>query len=178
MTTLETLLTDPDAAGVWNLVPDRSIVGFKIRNFWGLLSVRGEFTNLSGSGQISLAGAVSGSLDIRVGSLRTGIGRRDRHLRSVDFFDVGHFPEMGVAVTALRPTAGKKADLQADLTIKGITAPLPLSVTVAELDDGAIRISGTAKVDRIQFAVAWNKVGMISKIATASAELIFVRPTR
>ncbi|MGH3578699.1 MAG: YceI family protein, partial [Mycobacterium sp.] len=29
MTTVETLLSDPDTAGVWNLVPDRSAITFK-----------------------------------------------------------------------------------------------------------------------------------------------------
>lgn len=35
MTTLETLLNDPDLAGVWNLDRDRSAVTFKISNMWG-----------------------------------------------------------------------------------------------------------------------------------------------
>ena len=45
MTTLETLLRDPDMAGVWNLAPDRSAITFKIRNMWGLLNVKGRFTD-------------------------------------------------------------------------------------------------------------------------------------
>ncbi|EUA13738.1 yceI like family domain protein [Mycobacterium xenopi 4042] len=34
MTTVETLLNDPDTAGVWNLVPERSAFTFKIKNMW------------------------------------------------------------------------------------------------------------------------------------------------
>ena len=44
MTTLETLLHDPDTAGVWNLVPDKSTIAFKIKNMWGLVPVKGQFT--------------------------------------------------------------------------------------------------------------------------------------
>ena len=112
MTTLETLLLDPDMAGVWNLVPERSTITFKIRNMWGLLRVKGRFTEFSGDGQLTGKGAVYGRLDIRAASLRTGIGRRDQHLRSADFFDVEHYPEISVVVTALQPTTGNAAELQ------------------------------------------------------------------
>ncbi|UXA08428.1 YceI family protein [Mycobacterium sp. SMC-2] len=175
MTTLETLLNDPDVAGVWNLVPDRSTITFKIPNMWGLLNVKGRFTEFSGDGQLTGKGAVYGRLDIRAASLDTGIGRRDKHLRSADFFDVERFGEIGVVVTAVQPTEGKSADLRAAFTIKGITAPVPVSATITELDDGSIRIAGSAKVDRTQFDLGWNRFGMIGPTATAAAETVFVR---
>src|ERR1700747_3916637 len=105
MTTLETLLLDPDMSGVWNLDPNRSTVTFKIRNMWGLVNVKGRFTEFSGDGQLTGKGAVFGRLDIRAASLSTGIGRRDNHLRSADFFDVQRFPEISVVVTAVHPPA-------------------------------------------------------------------------
>ncbi|AKN18817.1 YceI family protein [Mycobacterium haemophilum] len=175
MTTLETLLNDPDMAGTWNLVPDRSTITFKIKNMWGLLNVKGRFTEFSGDGQLTSKGAVFGRLDIRVASLRTGIGRRDRHLRSADFFDVERFPEISVAVTDVHPTTGHAADLRTTFTIKGITEPLPLPVTISELGDGAIRISGKTNIDRSRFDVDWNKFGMVDATATAAADVIFVR---
>ncbi len=175
MTTLETLLIDPDTAGVWNLVPDRSAIAFKIKNMWGLLTVKGRFTEFSGDGQLTNKGAVFGRLDIRAASLDTGIGRRDKHLRSPDFFDVERYPEISVVVTAVHPTQGRAADLEAAFTIKGITAPLPLPVTVTELDDGAIQIAGETKIDRSQFGLGWNRVGMIGATVTATAQAVFVR---
>jgi polyisoprenoid-binding protein YceI len=178
MTTLETLLTDPDMSGVWNLVPNRSAITFKIKNMWGLLTVKGRFTEFSGDGQLTGKGAVFGRVDIRAASLSTGIGRRDRHLRSADFFDVERFGEISVVVTAVHPTMGKAADLRANFTIKGITAPLPLPVNITELDDGSIRISGETKVDRSQFDLGWNKFGMMGATATAAAEAVFARAPR
>jgi len=178
MTTLETLLNDPDAAGVWNLAANRSAITFKIKNMWGLLRVKGRFTEFTGDGQLTGEGAVFGRLDIRAASLNTGIGRRDRHLRSADFFDVERFGEISVVVTTVHPTQGKGADLRANFTIKGITAPLPLPVTITELDDGSIRVAGETKVDRSRFDLGWNRVGMIGATATAAAEAIFVRATR
>jgi polyisoprenoid-binding protein YceI len=175
MTTLETLLLDPDMAGVWNLAPERSTITFKIRNMWGLLRVKGRFTEFSGDGQLTNNGAVYGRLDIRAASLRTGIGRRDQHLRSTDFFDVERYPEISVVITALEPTSGNTADLRASFTIKGINEPVPLPVKIAELNDGSVRISGETKVERSQFGLGWNKFGVLSPTATVAADAIFVR---
>ncbi|MCV7099444.1 YceI family protein [Mycobacterium palustre] len=182
MSTLETLLTDPDLAGVWNLVPDRSTITFKVKNAWGLLNVKGRFTEFSGGGQLTGAGAVSGRLDIVAASLNTGIRYRDKHLRSADFFDVERFAQIGVVVTGVRPTdgppEGRAAELRADLTIKGVTAPLSVPVTVAELEDGSIQISGETTVVRSQFGLGWNRFGMVGATATAAAETVFVRAPR
>ena len=175
MTTLETLLNDSDLAGVWNVVTDRSAVGFKIKNMWGLLTVKGRFTDFDGDGQLTGKGAVFGRLDIKTASLSTGIGRRDQHLRSADFFDVERFGEINVVVTAVHPTEGRSADLRVNFTIKGVTAPLPLTAAITELEDGSIQIAGETKVDRAQFDLGWNKFGMVGSAATASAKLVFAR---
>jgi polyisoprenoid-binding protein YceI len=186
MTTLETLLNDPDTAGVWNLVPDQSSVGFKIKNMWGLIGVKGQFTEFNGDGQLTGKGAVFGRLDINVASLRTGIGRRDKHLLSADFFDAERFPQISVVVTALQaksgpksgPESGKAADLRANFTIKGVTDPVPLPVTITELEDGSVRIAGETQLERAQFDVGWNKFGMVSPTVTVSAQTIFKRAPR
>jgi len=178
MTTVETLLSDPDTAGVWNLVPERSTIGFKIRNMWGLIGVKGRFSGLSGDGQITGKGAIFGRLDIQVASLRTGIRRRDAHLLSADFFDAERFPQISVVVTALEPTTGNAADLRTTLSIKGVTAPVSLPVGIILLDDGSVRVSAQFEVDRAQFGLGWNRFGMIAKVATASADALFVRAPR
>jgi polyisoprenoid-binding protein YceI len=174
MTTLETLLNDPDMAGVWNLVPDRSAVTFKAKNIWGLVPVKGRFTEFAADGQLTGEGAVFGRVDIKAASINTGMGRRDEHLRSADFFDAERFPEISIVVTAVQPTTGSDAELRANFTIKGVTESLPLPVTITELNDGSIKVTGETKLDRSQFGVSWNKVpGAIGNIVTVAAEAIF-----
>jgi len=175
MTTLETLLSDPETVGPWPLVPDRSAVTFKIRNMWGLMPVKGSFTQFSGEGRLTQGGAVSGRIDIEVASLDSGIGRRDKHLLSADFFDAERFATISVGVNALQPGTGKSADLRTHFTIKGITEPVSLPVTITELDDGSVQISGRSQIDRSRFDLGWNKLGVMSNAVTVSAEAVFVR---
>jgi polyisoprenoid-binding protein YceI len=175
MTTLETLLSDPETVGTWALVPDRSTITFKIRNMWGLMPAKGSFTEFSGEGRLTDKGAVSGRIEIRVASLDTGIARRDKHLRSADFFDVERFGQITVVVNALHPANGKSADLHTHFIIKGITEPVPLAVTITELDDGSVRISGQTQIDRSRFDLGWNKLGVMSNAVTVSADAVFVQ---
>src|ERR1700761_6463225 len=178
MTTVETLLNDPDTAGVWSLDGGRSTLGFKIRNFWGLINVKGRFTAVDGDGQVTGKGAIFGHLDIKVASLSTGIGKRDEHLQSADFFDADRYPDISVAVTAVEPGAANTADLRATFTIKGITADVPLPVQISALDDGSVRVVTKTEVDRDQFDLGWNRLGMVGKTATVSADAYFVRTAR
>ncbi len=175
MTTVETLLSDPDTAGVWNLVPDRSTFAFKIKNMWGVLNVKGNFTDVSGDGQVTAKGAVFGRVDIGVASLNTGIRRRDQHLLSADFFDAERFPQINVVVTAVQPDTGNRAELRAAFTIKGVTASVPLPVTITVLGDGTVRMTANPEIDRAEFGLDWNRAGMVGRAATATVEAYFVR---
>jgi polyisoprenoid-binding protein YceI len=175
MSNVDTLLRDPDTTGVWSLDRTRSTVGFSIKNFWGLLNVKGRFTDVNADGQITGKGAIFGRLDIQVASLRTGIGKRDEHLRSADFFDADRYPEISVEVTGIEPGAGDAANLQTTFTIKDITAPVSLPVQVSAVGGGAVRVKAKTQIDRDHFDVAWNQLGMVAKTATVTAEAYFVR---
>jgi polyisoprenoid-binding protein YceI len=176
MTNVQKLLNDPDTAGEWSLDPSRSTVSFTIKNFWGLVNVNGHFADVSGDGQVTGKGAIFGRLDIGVASLHTGIGKRDEHLRSADFFDADRYPEISVVVTAVEPTSGNAAALRTTFSIKGVTAEVPLPIHVSALADGSVQVSASTEIDRDQFDIGWNRLGMVAKTATVSADAYFVRP--
>lgn len=175
MTSLDTLLGDPSTAGVWNLDPARSSIALMSKSFWGLLPVKGKFTDFSGDGQITHQAAVFGRLDIRVASLDTGIGRRDEHLRSPDYFDTERFPDISVVVTALQPSSSDTADFRATLTVKATTKPLELPAGIDVIDPSTVRISTKTKLDRTQWDVTGNLAGMVTRTAALKADLVFVK---
>lgn len=173
VTALEALLSDPAHTGVWALAPDRSEVTFRCRSFWGLLPVKGRFTEVRGDGQLG-DGTAFGRLDITAASLDTGNRKRDDHLRSEDFFAVERFPTISVVVTALQQ-AGAGAHMRGTLTIRGVTRPLELPVEVTQLGDGVVQVAATAVVDRTDWEVDGNLLGMVKTDTTLAATAVFVK---
>src|SRR5882724_8556494 len=87
-------LTPLGDAGVghWLLDATRSSASFRHRALWGLVTVRGTFDHLSGEGEILADGMVQAEIIIPAASLDTRHAKRDRHLRSVDFFNTPVHP--------------------------------------------------------------------------------------
>ncbi|MDT0400014.1 YceI family protein, partial [Streptomyces edwardsiae] len=84
MATTSDILTA--SAGNWTLIPDRSTVTFRNMTLWGLATVTGKFSEFTGVG--SAGAGVNGRVVSAAASVRSGIGKRDDHLRSGDFVDV------------------------------------------------------------------------------------------
>jgi polyisoprenoid-binding protein YceI len=175
MTTLRELLGSAETVGVWNIVPERSTIGFKAKSLWGLASVKGRYSDFSGDGQITDPGTISGRIDIKAASLDTKISLRDKHLRSADFFDVEKYPDISVVVTSAEDIGSETVDLRANLTVKGTTAPMTLHAKIAVLDDGAVRVTAAADIKRKDFGVGGNMVGMIRDATTLTADVVFRR---
>ncbi|GAY15485.1 YceI family protein [Mycobacterium sp. shizuoka-1] len=175
MSDLQAVVGNPDAAGRWQLAPERSSVRFKNKTFWGLLTVTGEFTDVRGQGQLAPDDSVSGELEIRAGSLTTGIKKRDEHLRSADFFDVDQHPDIRVEVSALEPTGPDTANLTATISVRGITRPLPLPARITTLGDGSVQLTTTATIDRTTLGVSGNMIGMMPVMTTLIADVVFAK---
>jgi polyisoprenoid-binding protein YceI len=173
MSAVTAILNSSESVGVWNLVPEQSSIRFENTTMWGALKVHGVFTEFSGDGEIQDAQSVSGRIDVKAASVDTGLGKRDEHLQSASFFDVEKYPDITVTVSGGEPAGGDTVRLHADLTAKGITAPLALKVKVATLDDGTVRLTTQTFVTREQFAVEGNMFGMVGAKTKLKASLVF-----
>jgi polyisoprenoid-binding protein YceI len=175
MPSAQELLSNPSSVGVWSVDPAHSTIGFKSKSFWGLAPVKGRFAEFSGDGQITNTQTVFGRIDIKAASLDTKIGKRNKHLRSADYFEVAKFPDISVIVTGADAIDGDTVNLRAQLTIKSTTAPIALRTKVAVLDDGAVRLSTRATIDRKDFGVDGNLMGMAVDKATILGDVVFRR---
>ncbi|MGH3577251.1 MAG: YceI family protein [Mycobacterium sp.] len=175
MSAVTTFLSSPESVGAWNLVLERSSIRFENKTMWGAMKVRGAFTEFSGDGQIQDTQRVSGRIDVKAASVDTQLRKRDEDLRSASFFDVEKYPNITIAVTGGEPAGGDTVRLRADLTAKGITAPLPLQANVEVLDDGEVRLTTQTSVPRKKFAVEGNMFGMVGAKTTLKANLVFRR---
>jgi polyisoprenoid-binding protein YceI len=173
MASTQELLSNPASIGVWKVDPQRSTIKFKCKSMWGLAPVTGRFTEFTGDGQITDPQTIFGRIDIKAASVDTKQRKRDDHLRSADFFEVDAYPDISIVVTAAEAITGDTTDLRAQLTVKATTAPVPLRAKVAVLDDGAVRISTQATIDRKDFGVDGNLLGMVGDKATISGDVVF-----
>jgi polyisoprenoid-binding protein YceI len=175
MASTHEILSDPASVGVWNVDQDRSAIEFRAKSMWGIAAVKGRFTEFNGDGQITDTQTIFGRIDIHTASLDTKIAKRDKHLRSTEFFDSAKFPDISVVVTGAEVLDGDSVELRAQLTVKGTTAPLPLRAMVARVDDGAVRLSAHTTIDRKDFGVDGNLMGMVTDNVTISGDVVFRR---
>lgn len=75
--------------------------------------------------------ARSGSVEITIDpkSVNTGVPLLDEHLQDKDFFDSAHYPAITFKSTVVKFAGKKPVKVYGDLTIKGITKPVVLTVT-------------------------------------------------
>jgi polyisoprenoid-binding protein YceI len=177
MLAVTTFLSSPEAVGVWNVVPERSSIRFENKTMWGAMKVRGDFTEFTGGGQIQDARTVSGRIEVKAASVHTGLGKRDDDLRSPAFFDVEKYPNITVDVAGGEAVGNDSVRLNATLTAKGITAPVPLQAHVEVLGDGEVQLTAQTTVARKQFAVEGNMFGMVGAKTALKVSLVFRHET-
>ncbi|MDN0197464.1 YceI family protein [Streptomyces sp. S.PNR 29] len=161
--------------GLWQLDPAASAVALQHRTMWGLVTVKGAFAAVSGRGEVRPDGSAVGTLTLDVASLDTGNAKRDKHLRSADFFDADHHPEITFAVRGAELRDGDAVHVIGQLTVRGISRPLSLTARLAGADADALTLEAEFTVDREKFGMGWNQLGMIRGLTTVTTALRFIR---
>jgi polyisoprenoid-binding protein YceI len=170
-------LAGDSMAGVWRLDPGRSSVRFRVKHFWGLITVRGSFTKFEGSATIDRAGAISGSMRIDATSVETGHSKRDQHLRTADFFDADNHPTISFSTGQVSPRGDQHVAVDGELTAAGRTRPISFDARVTEVDAEAGRVTVDAEItlDRSEFEMTWSPLRMASSTVVVSIDGELVR---
>jgi polyisoprenoid-binding protein YceI len=149
--------------GTWIFDTGHSRVGFEGRHLM-VSRVRGGFTRFAGAVHVGATPAeTTAELTIEAASVESGFADRDNHLRSGDWFDVDHHPQIIVRAHSLRHVAGQMWAATADLTIRGITRAIPLSIEFfGAVDDPwgnrKLGFTASAEVNREEWGLTWNMV--------------------
>ena len=173
-TTAAVMLTDGDLVGEWVLDPRKSSVRLKTRSMWGLAPVKGVFREVSGNGTVSSDGQVSGTVTVAAASIDTKNARRDTHLRSADFFDVANNPDITFAADLIRPS-GQGVAVAGALTVRGRTRPLSFDAAASVQGDGGIWLDAEIRINRADFGLIWNPMGLVGVNNTLAIHAVFTR---
>ena len=153
----------------YRIDPESSDVNAKVA-FLGLASKTAQFPAVMG--RLSLpdaAGSVPASaiaLDVKLDArmLQAGDAVTLKRLKGEDFFDVEHYPTVAFSGETLRMTGARQADIDGNLTVRGITHPETLHVTFSEppaerLGARPIRLTGKMRIDRRAYGMtAWSLI--------------------
>ncbi|WP_392972903.1 YceI family protein [Streptomyces sp. LN245] len=161
--------------GLWQLDPARSTVAIAHRTMWGLVTVKGAFGNVTGEGEIKPDGTAHGVVSVDATSLDTRNAKRDEHLRGSDFFDTENHPTLAFAVNGAAVPQDGTAEIVGQLTVRGASSPQTVTAHVTASSGDAISLAMEFTVDREQFGMGWNQLGMIRGLTTVTATLTFAR---
>jgi polyisoprenoid-binding protein YceI len=171
---VQALLQDGKLTGSWTLDPARSEIRLKSRSMWGMAPVKGVFREVSGSGTVAADGTVSGTITVAAGSIDTKVAKRDTHLRSADFFDTGNHPSITFTVDQITP-ASNGATVTGSLTVRDRTRPVTLGASVSAFDGDEVWLDTELKVNRADYGLTWNQLGMASMHNTITIHAVFTR---
>ena len=149
-------------ADTYAIDPGHSSVSFKIRHVVG--NVRGSFKGLKGTIEFNEADPSASAVRVRIDTagVDTGIGKRDDHLRSADFFDAAKYPEI---TFISKKVDAKNSQLIGDLTMHGVTREVVLDYTYAGLaqnkkGETVIGGSGQTRLNRRDFGIHYDPSGL------------------
>lgn len=127
----------------------------------------GSSSSVSGSFSVDPANlaSASGTIEVPIASLRTGIDLRDEHLRSDAWLDAGHHPNArfeltGVSgATSLTPGQEQRVTLRGRFTLHGRTHDVSATARVTWVADASGAGGNTVNV-RARFAVRLTDYGV------------------
>ncbi len=156
------LAVSPLAAASTSYVFDQSKaqIDFNVKHLM-IGTARGKFDKFEGGIQYDPKEPKRSTVQVSIdaSSINTDNERRDKHLRSEDFFYVEKNPQLRFVSTAVK--AGKKGamEIQGDLTMRGVTKRVVLHSKVTETSDAAgkhMTFEAKTSVNRMDYGIAWN----------------------
>lgn len=147
------------AATCWRLDPAGSEAEFRVRHFWGLITVKGHFERLDGRLEVDRGGRRRIELRIDAASVHTRNRMRDRHLRAADFFDTERSPELRFHSTSVSDVGDGALGVTGELAAAGHSVALDLQPSIEQTGD-RLQIDASILLDQRELGMTWSPLGM------------------
>ncbi|MCB1025388.1 MAG: YceI family protein [Acidobacteria bacterium] len=152
-------------SGVYNFDMNHSAIGFQVKHM-GLIYVPGYFTDFSGAINYNADDDSKSSVEFtaKTASVDTRVERRNKHLRTADFFDVETYPEMTFKSTKVAKS-GDMLMVTGDFTLRGVTKSITIPVKVAGFADSpggkVMGAMSETTIDRTDYGVNYDWEGRV-----------------
>jgi polyisoprenoid-binding protein YceI len=139
-------------APVFAITQEDSSIEFNVK---ASVAIGGDFEKWDGALTFTSPDVTTGVLDIKIqaASVNTGSAMKDGKLKGKDFFDVKQDPLITFLSKKIVQTGSNTFDVQGDFTIRGVTKPETLTLTVSGQGTGSGEIKGTMAFDRKEFGM-------------------------
>jgi polyisoprenoid-binding protein YceI len=155
----------------WRIDPAHSSVEFRVKNFWGMATVKGGFSRYHGTLDLGADPAIE--LTVEAGSVDTEHEKRDKHLRSLDFFDAETHPYVRF-VSESAVLDGERLIVRGRLHARGTSTPLSLEATLRRSGD-ELELEAVTEADRRELGMTWNMLGTVGTTSTLKVKARLVR---
>jgi polyisoprenoid-binding protein YceI len=137
---------------VFTITPEDSTVTFFVKSS---VALTGNFGKWDATLTFTSPDVTTAVLDIKIqaATVNTGSGMKDGKLKSKDFFDVEHDPLITFLSKKIVQTGPITFDVQGDFTIRGVTKPETLTLTISGKGTGSGEIKGTMAFDRKDYGM-------------------------
>jgi polyisoprenoid-binding protein YceI len=139
-------------APVFTITPENSTIKFYVKASVALV---GSFDKWDATLTFTSPDVTTGVLDVKIqaASVNTGSGMKDDKLKSKDFFDVKQDPVISFQSKKIVQTGPNTFDIQGDFTIRGVSKPETLTLTISGKGTGSGEIKGTMAFDRKDYGM-------------------------
>jgi polyisoprenoid-binding protein YceI len=149
-------------APVFEIIPVESWIKFHVK---ASTAIAGKFDNWDARLTFTSPDETTGVLEIKIqaASVDTGSGLKNGKLKSKDFFDVEQNPLITFKSTKVVQIGPNTFEVDGDFTIRGVSNPEKLTLTVSGKGTGSGEIKGTMVFNRKDYGM--NKGIPFIKIA-------------
>jgi polyisoprenoid-binding protein YceI len=148
--------------GVYAFDKAHSFIGFKVRHN-ALIDVPGFFRDFTGAINYDAKDVSKSTVEFtaKVTSIDTGVGARDNHLRTKDFFEVETHPDITFKSTSVAKK-GNAWTVTGNFTMKGVTKEITLPFNITgflpgnERSGTRVGITAATKINRRDFGINYG----------------------
>ncbi len=142
----------PAGIPVFKIAPEESAIHFSVK---ASAPVDGTFGKWDATLTFMSSDATTGVLDIKIqaASVNTGSGIKNRKLKGKDFFNAKRNPLITFRSTKVIQTGPYSFEVDGDFTLRGVTKPETLTLTITGKGTGSGRIIGTMAFNRKDYGM-------------------------